>query len=461
MSVLPLYLGMRVKLTKKILPPELVQEASGEIVRIAFHDDEGFWYGRPRGQRLHCPPSDHPCWAIGWVLCDRLPTYVAVRFDKVTEDYTGLEQLGVWHVEPTNDEWKLKYKVAYCVQHPRSPSKKTGHNDNIVNMIRHQIPLAPERVGTYQNQQGKTVRGPEDEPLGHTISLRKPSYMHDDEYKQHLYMILGRAKALKWSLFHDFPSDAQGLPEWKWFESGPPSYVLAFFEALQPRADMTIHSVELARREIRLFPLWRCKPALELVNKDSLEKIYTYDKAAWDQACSASCVGRPDDGHLPAPASAPPRRRTHKSPSDNSQQFLTPIPIGQPMAAPHGAKQTGQFNDRPPASASGGIPAVSSNQSRVPPFTSSANRDTTEPPTKQTPATATPLFDVPPRAHANLGLSCFINAALLALYAPAPVAAQLHAIANASANDYLHLWQRALDTPRLQPYLSKDIRLDI
>ena len=222
MSVLPLYLGMRVKLTKKILPPELVQEASGEIVRIAFHDDEGFGYGRPRGQRLHCPPSSHPCWAIGWVLCDRLPTYVAVRFDKVTEDYTGLEQLGVWHVEPTNDEWNLKYKVAYCVQHPRSPSKKTGHKDNIIKMIRHQIPLAPERIGTYQNQQGKTVRGPEDEPLGHTISLRKPSYLHDDEYKQHLYMILGRAKALKWTLFHNFPSDAQGLPEWKWFESGPP-----------------------------------------------------------------------------------------------------------------------------------------------------------------------------------------------------------------------------------------------
>ena len=141
--------------------------------------------------------------------------------------------------------------------------------------------------------QGKTVRGPEDEPLGHTISLRKPSYLHDDEYKQHLYMILGRAKALKWSLFHDFPSDAQGLPEWKWFESGPPSYVLAFFEALQPRADMTLHGVELARRELRLFPLWRCKPPLELVNKDSLEKIYTYDKAAWDKACSASCVARP------------------------------------------------------------------------------------------------------------------------------------------------------------------------
>ena len=225
---------------------------------------------------------------------------------------------------------------------------------------------------------------------------------------------------------------------------------------------MIIHCAELARREIRLFPLCRCKLALELVNKDSLEKIYTYDKAAWDQACSATCLGRTNDGVLPPPPSAPTRRRIHKSPSGNSQQFLTPIPIGQPIAAPQRAKQTGQFNDPPLASASGGIPVVSSNQSRVPPFTSFADRATTEPPTKRTPATTTtPLFDVPPRAHANLGFSCFMNAALLALYAPAPVAAQLHAIANASANDYLHLWQRALDTPRLQPYLSKDIRLDI
>ena len=54
-----------------------------------------------------------------------------------------------------------------------------------------------------------------------------------------------------------------------------------------------------------------------------------------------------------------------------------------------------------------------------------------------------------------------INAALLALYAPTSVAAQLHAVGNAYVHDYLHLWQHALDTQRLQPYLSKDVRFDI
>ena len=296
MSVLPSYLGIRVELTKKCLPPELVQEASGEIVRIAFHDEEGFGYGRPRGQRPQCPHPSHPCWAIGWVLCDRLPTYVAVRFGKFTEDYTGLGQLGVWHVEPTDDEWKLTYKAAYCVQHPLAPANTTGQKPNLVNMIRHQIPLAPERIGTYQNQQGKTVRGPEDDPLGHTICLRKPSYLSNDEYKQHLYMILGRARALKWSLFLNFPLDAQVLADWSWFESGPLAYVLAFFTALQPQAELTLHSVELSRQELRVFPLWRCRPVLELVNPDSLEKIYVYDKAARDKACSARCIARPHNG---------------------------------------------------------------------------------------------------------------------------------------------------------------------
>ena len=282
--------------------PELVQEASGEIVRITFHDDEGFGCSRLRGHRPKCPSESHPCWKIGWVLCDRLPAYVSVRFDKVGEDYTGLHQPGVCHVEPTNDEWKLVYKPALCIHHPLAPADEHGRKVIQVSMVRHQIPLAPERIGTYQNQQGKTVRGPESEPLGHTISLRRPSYLHEGEYKQHLYMILGRARAFKWSLFHDFPMDEQGLPKWSWFETGPPKYILAFFNALQPLAELTLHNVELARQELRVFPLWRCRPALEHMNSESTDKMYVYNKEAWDKACSPSCPKRPQDGHLLAQA---------------------------------------------------------------------------------------------------------------------------------------------------------------
>ena len=42
MSVLPLFHGMRVKLTKKVLPPALVQEAPGEVLAIIFNEKERF-----------------------------------------------------------------------------------------------------------------------------------------------------------------------------------------------------------------------------------------------------------------------------------------------------------------------------------------------------------------------------------------------------------------------------------
>ena len=66
---------------------------------------------------------------------------------------------------------------------------------------------------------------------------------------------------------------------------------------------------------------------------------------------------------------------------------------------------------------------------------------------------------MPPRAHTNLGLSCFINTALLALYAPTAVAVQLHALADACAADYLPLWQRARNVPHTQPHLHDNVAL--
>ena len=72
-------------------------------------------------------------------------------------------------------------------------------------MTRHQLPVAPQPVGTFDNMQGKTARAADGTPLGHTIDLRKPDYMEPGEYKQHLYMILGRAQRLSWTLFYNFP----------------------------------------------------------------------------------------------------------------------------------------------------------------------------------------------------------------------------------------------------------------
>ena len=189
MSFCPLFIGMRMKLTKKIMAPEMVQEAGGEVVGVAFHEQEAFGRGITNTAPL-APPPDHPCWAQGYVLLDRLPRYLEFRLDRANADYTGLGKPGVWHLEPTHDEWTLEYKLHYRVQHPKGRAVIKTKNVQNIQMTRCQIPAAPERVGTYQNFQGKTVRGPQGEPLGHTIDLRKPDYMHDDEYKQHLYICL-------------------------------------------------------------------------------------------------------------------------------------------------------------------------------------------------------------------------------------------------------------------------------
>lgn len=103
MGMLAVFLGMRVRLKKKILAPELVQEATGEVVGICFHQDERF--GHPDSSRL-MPAESHECWLRGWVRCDYLPIHIEVRWDGCAEDYTGLGKPGVWHLEPEADDWQ-------------------------------------------------------------------------------------------------------------------------------------------------------------------------------------------------------------------------------------------------------------------------------------------------------------------------------------------------------------------
>ena len=170
-------------------------------------------------------------------------------------------------------------------------------------------------------------------------------------------MILGRARALKWSLFRDFPMDEQGLPKWSWFETGPPKYILAFFNALQPLAELTLHNVELARQELRVFHLWRCRPALEHMNSDSTDKMYVYNKDAWDKACSPSCPKRPQDGHLLAQACTSTGKRVRKKSHDTDSQ-----PIAFTHATTQGHARTA-YPDA--ASTSGSVLACASSARRA------------------------------------------------------------------------------------------------
>jgi len=84
-------------------------------------------------------------------------------------------------------------------------------------------------AGTYTNQQGKTVRN-----MGHTIDFSKPDYFTHDEYTQHVYMILGRATCLEWSLFRNLPMLEDGSDiDFTVFEHGPPGYIAQFLKRLE------------------------------------------------------------------------------------------------------------------------------------------------------------------------------------------------------------------------------------
>ena len=64
----------------------------------------------------------------------------------------------------------------------------------MLDVTRIQYPLAPLAAGTYNNDQGKTIKGVD----GHTIDFSKPDYFSADDYTQHLYMILGRILPSFW-----------------------------------------------------------------------------------------------------------------------------------------------------------------------------------------------------------------------------------------------------------------------
>ena len=131
------------------------------------------------------------------------------RFD----DYTGQTLPGVYLLEPSEDNFSISLR---------------RRGELHLDVTRIQFPLAPLAAGTFNNSQGKTVRN-----QGHTIDCTRPSYFSRDVYIQHLYMILGRAQALQYSLFRNFPTTENGDVDWSLFENGPPQYIADFLHRLE------------------------------------------------------------------------------------------------------------------------------------------------------------------------------------------------------------------------------------
>ena len=263
-----IYLGMRGRLTKKVYPPVLVQEATFEVVGIVPHSSER--YGHPSSTSL-MPAENHECWKRGWVKCDYLPLRIEVRFDGCTEHFTGLGRPGVWFLEPVEDTWEFPVETAVTVNHPQcrrsKKLKKTSRKKRYLDVTRTQLPIGPELVCTFQNVQGTTIRGPEKQPKGLILDVYRPWNMRGDggaaEYFQHLYMGLGRAQRLDRILIRNFPRADDGDLDWSIFQSGPPDYLTEFFHALEKLARKTMPRLLKAQCELGM-PAWEDCPACQL-----------------------------------------------------------------------------------------------------------------------------------------------------------------------------------------------------
>ena len=83
------------------------------------------------------------------------------------DDYSEQGLPGIWHLDPSEDTFRLRIR---------------RRGEIYLDVTRVQYPVAPWMAGTYNNQQGKTVRY-----MGHTIDFSKPDYFTNDEYTQHVY----------------------------------------------------------------------------------------------------------------------------------------------------------------------------------------------------------------------------------------------------------------------------------
>ena len=149
------------------------------------------------------------------MLCDRLLLHVAVRWDDCWESHTGLGLPRVWHLAPHEDTWMMPAAATVTIDHPGAPrpkvfkSKTQKGNSNEV--LRFQVPLTHEDVATFQNMQGKKVRGPKLAQTPKLVRYRPLQAAQHDTSRvfQHLYMTLGRACKLEWVALRNCPKTVE------------------------------------------------------------------------------------------------------------------------------------------------------------------------------------------------------------------------------------------------------------
>ena len=187
MGMLPLYIGMMVRLTTKLSAAHrLMQDSVGTVVGIQFHEQE--FVGRVqddwRGN------GAHDSWRRGYYKTRKMIKAVYVKFEDY--DIDSGYGAGVVSVEPRSASWKFK------------THDDLNRRRRDVPMTRIQLPLAPARVRTVQTAQGMSMNA------ANMNLTRPPTMSSDDDYWLHLYVMLSRVRTVGRLLLFGMPE--QGFP---------------------------------------------------------------------------------------------------------------------------------------------------------------------------------------------------------------------------------------------------------
>ncbi len=216
-SMLPLHVGMRVRLTEKLSAVDfLVQDAEGTLVALAFDESEA-----------QCAPAlDRGEVVLSHVLQGawvRMDNYVTSPLRDTVADVVDKDlRTGVW--KPTElDMEQASVDVASSADGSFGahllfvPSVTRGFRCQVAGAWRHvtrrQVPLTSAVVRTAQSSQGLTFR------QGVTCDLARRDQMEASVWWLNIYVMLSRATAMMSLAIFRAPSR-------KVFEAGPPSYLL-------------------------------------------------------------------------------------------------------------------------------------------------------------------------------------------------------------------------------------------
>ena len=213
LGILPIYIGMEMKLGESYLPPSIVRGAPVEVVDIELHPMEPDIRGRDS-------IASHGC-----VVLQYMPKCIYVRLQNCQDLFlasANAELQGVFAVQPVTRSWHYKGNTMEAA----------------VAVSRTQCPLLPRKQCTLHGVQGKTA-----DP-GFIAHWTFPAGLSLKSTWLAYYVTLSRPRGFSRFLSH-------GLPDRDIIEGGPPEDItLAFEELFSEKIAKTKRACARARKEM-------------------------------------------------------------------------------------------------------------------------------------------------------------------------------------------------------------------